>query len=537
MKRNSLKTIVSALIISMVTISGCGATGGMSVSDNSASANAASVSQAQIKTYSPSELLDDITYYNNVSANSLSFEAIDNALSPSNRYFLDKYAPVVSLNQIYISSGNTCELNDFINTIEDDTPVTYAYVTEPDFSVFGNQDVQIVFTDSNNNSISANTTLTILPVAEELTMELSVSHNAPEASDFLLDDGYTISFASPLPAAEDLTIGTYYVSLKVAGITTTSKLTFVDTTSPSANAVDVRTRYGAEFTADQLVTDVVDATNVTIEYNREPDWSLEGSQTLDIVLTDEAGNTFHVYPVVELVIDTSAPLIQANAVNVIVGNTLSYMNCIQVTDNLDKSSDIILSIDASAVDLKTVGTYEVYITATDLSGNTSTGTLVINVIEQPVVVVPVITQDMVNQKALEILGTIINDSMTTEQKVYAIWKWARYNIGYTHDFAIDNYYSAAYRAMTNKRSNCYGYASVIKIMCDLIGVPNFVVCDPQRPHYWNVIDCGDGYYHWDATPRIDGTIIYKWSDATLANYSSTHGGTHKFDRSQYPTIN
>ena len=152
-------------------------------------------------------------------------------------------------------------------------------------------------------------------------------------------------------------------------------------------------------------------------------------------------------------------------------------------------------------------------------------------------VVPVINQESANALAAGILATIITDDMTADQKAYAIWHWARYNIGYTHDFTIDYYASGAYRAISNRRSNCFGYASVIKTMCDLVGLPNFVICDAQRPHYWNCIDTGTGYYHYDATPRIDGTNICKWDDASLAAYSSTHGGTHKFDRSQYPAIN
>ena len=481
------------------------------------------------------EIIPGMTSLKNVAV-SEDFSYINDATSPSVRYFLDKTAPVVSLNDIYLSMGDTCTLDDFINTITDVTPVSADFVAEPDFTLYGRQDVSVIVTDSNYNQTVSSATLTILPVKSEYVMELTVSHNTPEPEEFLMEPGYDVYFTEDLPAPEDLTIGSYDVYLNVDGYDTTSVLTYIDTESPSGNAISVKARYGATYTADQLVKDIVDATDVTCTFADDPDWALEGTQTLDVVLTDEGGNTTHVYPVVELIIDTAPPVIQAASTTVYIGNSLSYTSCITVTDNLDVRGDIALTVDASGVDLNTAGTYEAYITATDKSGNTSTATLTINVTEKPAVVQPNY-QDAANTLALQIMSQIITDGMTTEQKVYAIWHWAKYNISYTHDFAIDNFASGAYRAMTNRRSNCFGYASVIKTMCDLLGVPNFVICDTQRPHYWNAIDCGDGYYHWDATPRLDGTIIWKWTDAQLLQYSNTHGGTHKFDRAQYPAIN
>jgi hypothetical protein len=56
-------------------------------------------------------------------------------------------------------------------------------------------------------------------------------------------------------------------------------------------------------------------------------------------------------------------------------------------------------------------------------------------------------------------------------------------------------------------------------------------------HYWNLIDIGDGWYHFDTTRRADGTTFFYWTDAQIKEYSDAHNGTHNYDRSKYPTIN
>ena len=55
-------------------------------------------------------------------------------------------------------------------------------------------------------------------------------------------------------------------------------------------------------------------------------------------------------------------------------------------------------------------------------------------------------------------------------------------------------------------------------------------------HYWNLVDIGDGWYHFDSTPRKDKSEFFLLTDAELEAYSSTHKNTHIFDRSLYPEI-
>ena len=54
--------------------------------------------------------------------------------------------------------------------------------------------------------------------------------------------------------------------------------------------------------------------------------------------------------------------------------------------------------------------------------------------------------------------------------------------------------------------------------------------------YWNLVDIGGGWYHFDATRRRDKSEFFYVNDETLMEYSRNHSGTHNYDVSAYPTI-
>ena len=55
-------------------------------------------------------------------------------------------------------------------------------------------------------------------------------------------------------------------------------------------------------------------------------------------------------------------------------------------------------------------------------------------------------------------------------------------------------------------------------------------------HYWNLIDIGEGWHHFDTCRRVDGSTFFYKTDAELMAYSNSHDGTHNYDRSRYPDI-
>ena len=54
--------------------------------------------------------------------------------------------------------------------------------------------------------------------------------------------------------------------------------------------------------------------------------------------------------------------------------------------------------------------------------------------------------------------------------------------------------------------------------------------------YWNLVDTGEGWYHFDATPRADKTIVFMWSENQLLADEAVRR-SHVYDHSLFPTVN
>ena len=61
-------------------------------------------------------------------------------------------------------------------------------------------------------------------------------------------------------------------------------------------------------------------------------------------------------------------------------------------------------------------------------------------------------------------------------------------------------------------------------------------------HFWNLVDIGEGWRHFDTCRRADGSTFFYLTDAELMEYSEAHTapdypyGTHYYDRTLYPEI-
>lgn len=64
-----------------------------------------------------------------------------------------------------------------------------------------------------------------------------------------------------------------------------------DSIAPTAEAVDVRVDFGQTASPEEFVKNISDATEVSVAYEQEPDFSQDGTQDVTVVLTDLGGNT------------------------------------------------------------------------------------------------------------------------------------------------------------------------------------------------------------------------------------------------------
>lgn len=445
----------------------------------------------------------------------------------------DSVAPTAEPVNVIGRVGEKFRAEKFVQNVQDATKVTFSFEQEPDNQKVGVQEVGIWVADAGGNRTQVTATLTILNLTDSVTIE--AGSELPLASAFLLGEGE--AFYTSLPEEISTThVGTQEVSITADGITGTSKLNVVDTIAPEVTVKQISGWVGKEIAPMEFAESISDVTQVTAAYVGTADFSNEGEGSAVVVFTDEGGNSVEKSVSYRLRKDTVAPEVAVSEIDVVLGGNISYKKAVKYSDNADSREELVLEIDKSSVDINALGTYNVKYMVTDMSGNSTTVQGVVNVLaEQP----KYYDEDLVNQKADEILAQILTDDMTQREKAKAIYNWIRRNVGYVNHSEKGEWVRAAYEGLYEHRGDCYVYACTAKVLLTRAGIPNIDIekLTVNPSHYWNLVDVGDGWYHFDATPRKDKSVFFMVTDEELKEYSQAHKNSHAYDESLYPEIN
>ncbi len=216
--------------------------------------------------------------------------------------------------------------------------------------------------------------------------------------------------------------------------------------------------------------------------------------------------------------DTTAPVISgAKDLTVTKGDTISYKSGVTVTDDTDPKPA--LSIDNSAVNLDTPGTYEVTYTAKDAAGNVSTVTIKVTVKEKETVSTD---KQELYDKADAVLAEIITDDMDEIHKCYAIWHWVRTHVPWYAGSVESDPVDQALKGLAGNPGDCYTDAVTYQVLLDRAG---FETVFMQRSpgigfHYWVMVKIGDNWYHSDPAPIYkDQFVCFLGTDAQLKWFS------------------
>ena len=372
-------------------------------------------------------------------------------------------------------------------------------------------------------------------VRAEVTVE--AGSPCPGLEDLLRWESGTAELLSGLSEDMELDqVTDHEVVIRVYGREVTSTLHVEDTAAPEVVTKDLTIYAGKEVSAEDFIEEITDATATTVQFEQEPDCGTDGVHEVSLLVTDGGGNVTKKEASLEVTVDTEAPVISGvEDLTVPVGGSISYKKGITVTDNIDE--EVELTVDASAVDLEKAGDYEVVYKAVDMAGNETTAAAVVHV--EPVSV-DNITEDLVNAEADKILASLFGDQSLSEyDKAKKIYNWCHERIAYFDGTPKTNWVQGAYRGLVERKGDCYVYAMTAKCLLTRAGIKNMdieKIPTPTTMHYWNLIDIGEGWDHFDTCRRVDGsTFIYK-TDAELMAYSNSHDGTHNYDRSRYPDI-
>lgn len=441
----------------------------------------------------------------------------------------DTIAPVGEAVPVQLALGESCGPEAFIQNILDATAVEVSYAEEPDFARAGSQTVQVILTDRGGNRTNVEAELFVSPVTEELTVE--AGEGLPSVDSFLLGEAKGV-FVTDISALDYHVPGDHEVVIQADGIEYASVLHIQDTIPPKVRVQNVEGFAVIPRKAEEFVVEIEDATAVTAAFCREPDLTYIGTQELEIILTDAGGNETVETVRLTLHEDTEPPVIKgAGDLWIYMGDGVSYRKDVTVEDN--SLEEIPLIVDTSSVNLKEEGTYPVIYSATDAAGNTATVTVSLTVIAREHSI------EEVDQLADAVLAKIITPDMSDRDKALAIYNYIRWNVGYINHSEKGDWVRAAYEGLARKQGDCYVYACTAKELLTRAGIKNMDIAKipTKREHYWNLVDVGDGWYHFDTTPRTELVVFFLWTDAELMEYSAEHHNSHNYDHVAYPKVN
>jgi len=210
-----------------------------------------------------------------------------------------------------------------------------------------------------------------------------------------------------------------------------------------------------------------------------------------------------------------------------VGGEIDYLSGVSL---LYGNEDVKISYDSSKVDLTEPGRYSVYYTAKDKSGNIAETRSYICLTRTNI--------ENVFDMADKILAGIIRPDMGVTDKAYAVYSWVNRKVTYSNPSPMIDPIHAANNAFTRAKGNCYTYYAASEVLLTRLGIPNIHVerVGGKTPHHWSFVNCGEGWYYFDATPyalRMNG---FMFSDRVARSLKGTGGRDYTFERSLYTDL-
>jgi len=411
-----------------------------------------------------------------------------------------------SLQPVVILEGQPVEPEAFLKPGENDERISAVFGSPSFEPSTGKQDVPLSLS-MGWRSVEAAAPLYVLTAISARVHEFGETAPELKAVDFLANasvaEGQTIDvrFVEEPMLLEDYPVGDFTLSLTLNGAPFEVLLTVEDTTPPEVEAVDIDIMIGEEVEPENFVSNITDASDdlpITITYyENEPD-VFGQNQTIAIKVEDYYGNYTVVYAELLVKFNTDDPVIEgARTIVNFVGDPILYLQGVTAYDDFGRDITDRIEVDSSDVDTSVLGIYTVRYKVTDFSGLTYETEAAVQIVD--------IDINYVNEEVDRYLESILNDGMTQLQKVHAIFNWVRSEIGYAlNRERPDTAYEGAYRALRERRGNCYIFYSISELMLTRAGIENMMIerieGTPTR-HRWNLINPdGLGWHHYDSYP-------------------------------------
>ena len=144
------------------------------------------------------------------------------------------------------------------------------------------------------------------------------------------------------------------------------------------------------------------------------------------------------------------------------------------------------------------------------------------------------TQEEFDQMVSDTLDALIKDDMSAMEQARAVFNYVHDNIRYTGHSDKSDWMTGAYDGLTTGKGDCFTYYAVSRALLTALEIDNLEVRrieGTSSSHYWNLVNCGDGWYHFDACPRsakMPSFLSFMVTDQQVADFTAM-AGRHYYD--------
>ncbi len=375
---------------------------------------------------------------------------------------IDNTAPVITTQNITVDLNANGQANitesQVIASVTDNCAITETVVTQTSFdcSDIGENTVTVQAADAAGNITTTSVIVTVRDntaptvITQDVTVNLDANGNA-SVTVAQIDNGSSdncdltlnldqLNFDCSDLGANTVTLTGTDASGNSASATAT--VTVIDNTAPVITTqnitVDLNANGQANITESQVIASVTDncAITETVVTQTSFDCSDIGENTVTVQAADAAGN-ITTTSVIVTVRDNTAPTVITQDVTVnLDANGNASVTVAQIDNGSSDNCDLTLSLDQLNFDCSHVGENTVTLTGTDASGNTSSATAIVTIVDNNA---PVINaQDVTLQ--LDANGEATLDPSDIITNTYEECEVTAYEGNSNHSVALRHYF-------------------------------------------------------------------------------------------------
>lgn len=443
----------------------------------------------------------------------------------------DTLPPTAEPVKIDVEYGSTVNPSELVSDIKDGSKVTVTLSEPLDTNCMGSKDVEVILKDSSNNETRVTSRVNIVPVHSQIYVEAG---SLPITIEDVVLFGEVTECSLPFEEIEYNHVNDYTGEVVIDERVYPVTIHVVDTITPQVKVQDLKGCIGIKRDLKDFVTEITDATTVTLTVDREIDFSSIGEYDLVLTATDEGNNSINNSVHLTLEEDNEGPVFEDTGdFTSFLGETISYRRHMKVVDN--SGIEPTVTIDATKVNNEMTGDYPVIYTAVDSAGNTTTKEVTVSITERT------FTDEDVNFRIDNLIEQIITDDMDETAKARAIYDYLVASIEYTGKSEKNNFNKAVINGLLDLKGDCFTNSAIAVAAFKRLGMDAMIIKKlpivTMYNHWWLIVNVDGQWYHMDTCPRNwDKPEIFLWTDSHMKEYSRTHEETHNFDRSLYPEI-